>query len=52
MNSLNNDIKRIVQENYISGNLVVKVSVSDIKIIAEFERRIVSMAVRVIPPPE
>lgn len=48
--SLKNDIRRIVKENHITGNLKVKDSVSDIKIIAEFERRIVSMSVKISPP--
>lgn len=48
--SLKNDIKRIVNENYITGTLVVKDSVSDIKVNAEFERRVVSMSIKVTPP--
>jgi hypothetical protein len=48
--SLKSDVRRIVKENYISGHLSIKNSVSDIKIIAEFERRIVSMFIKVIPP--
>ncbi len=48
--SLKNDIKRIVKDNYIVGNLSIKDSVSDIKIAAEFERRAVSMSIKVIPP--
>ncbi len=44
------DIKKLVKENYIVGSLAVKNSVSDIKIKAEFERRVVSMSVKVIPP--
>ena len=48
--SLKNDIKRLIKENFISGTLSVKNSVSDIKIMAEFERRNVSMSVKVVPP--
>ena len=48
--SLKKDIRRVVNDNYLSGSLIVKDSVSDIKIIAEFERRMVAMSVRVIPP--
>ncbi|PCJ90014.1 MAG: hypothetical protein COA57_00235 [Flavobacteriales bacterium] len=48
--SLKNDIKRLVKENYLTGSLSVKNSVSDIKIITEFERRTVSMSVKVTPP--
>lgn len=48
--SLKNDIKKIVKENFITGNLNVKDSVSDIKIIAEFERRVVSMSIKISPP--
>ena len=48
--SLNQDKKRLIKQNYISGELQVKNAASNIKIIAEFERRIVSMSVRLIPP--
>ncbi|MDX2359398.1 MAG: hypothetical protein QNK23_01235 [Crocinitomicaceae bacterium] len=48
--SIKKDIVKLVKENYISGTLAVKNSVSDIKVKAEFERRIVSMGVKVIPP--
>jgi hypothetical protein len=48
--SLKNDIKRLVKENYLKGTLSIKNSVSDIKVIAEFERRNVSMSIKVIPP--
>ena len=48
--SLKNDIKRIVNENYITGTLAIKDSVSDIKVNAEFERRVVSMSIKVTPP--
>ncbi len=48
--SLKNDIKRLVKENYLKATLSVKNSVSDIKMIAEFERRTVSMSIKVIPP--
>jgi len=48
--SLKNDIKRLIKENYVTGTLSVKNSVSDIKVVCEFERRTVSMSVKVIPP--
>ena len=48
--SLKTDIKRLVKDNYLKGTLSVKNSVSDIKVIAEFERRTVSMSIKVIPP--
>ena len=48
--SLKNDIRKIVNENYITGTLAVKDSVSDIKVNAEFERRVVSMSINVTPP--
>lgn len=49
-NSLRDDIKRIVNDNYLKGTLSVKNSVSDIKLLVEFERRTVTMSVKVIPP--
>lgn len=48
--SLKNDIKRIVKENNVTGMLSVKNSVSDIKVNVEFERRVVSMSVKITPP--
>jgi hypothetical protein len=48
--SLKSDIKKIVKENYLSGTLSVKDSVSDIKVKAEFERRTITMGVKVTPP--
>lgn len=48
--SLKNDIRKIVNENYITGTLAVKDSVSDIKVNAEFERRVVSMSIKITPP--
>ncbi len=48
--SLKSDIKRVVKENNINGLLSVKNSVSDIKVVAEFERRVVSMSVKTLPP--
>ena len=49
-NSVKEDVRKLVQENYIQGSLSVRDSVSDIKIIAEFERRVVSMSVKIQPP--
>lgn len=48
--SLKKDVKRLVQDNYVSSSLSVKGAVSDVKVIAEFERRNVSMDVKLIPP--
>ena len=48
--SIKKDITRLVKDNHINGALAVKNSVSDIKISAEFERRMVSMSVKVTPP--
>lgn len=48
--SIKKDAARLVKENYISGSLTVKNAVADIKIIAEFERRMISMSVKVTPP--
>jgi len=48
--SLKSDIKRIVRENNVTGLLSIKNSVSAIRIAAEFERRTVSMSVKVLPP--
>lgn len=48
--TIKKDISRLVKDNYINGSLTVKDSVSNIKISAEFERRMVSMSVKVTPP--
>lgn len=48
--SLKKDISRVVKDNYIKGKLSVKNSISDIRIIAEFERRTVAMSIKAIPP--
>ena len=47
---IKNDIRKIVKENFIVGGISVKGAVSDIKIKADFERRVVSMSIKVIPP--
>ena len=44
------DINKIVKENYINGLLSIKNAVSDIKIKVEFERRVVFMSNKIIPP--
>jgi len=49
-NSLKEDISKLAKENVIIGSLSVKNSVSDIKTIVDFERRTVSMSVKLIPP--
>lgn len=48
--SLKKDIKKIIKDNCITGELIIKNTASDIKILAEFERRIVSMSVKLTPP--
>ena len=48
--SVKNDIKKIINENCITGELIIKNAASDIKLIAEFERRMVSMSVKLTPP--
>ena len=48
--SIKNDIKKLIEEQALSGNLSVKNSVSDIKIKLEFEIKSVAMSVRVLPP--
>lgn len=50
LNSIKADVKRLVKENYITSVISIKNSVSDIKINAEFERRIVSMSIKITPP--
>lgn len=48
--SLKKDIKRVVKENYLTSTLAIKNAVSDVKIVAEFERRVVSMDIKLTPP--
>ncbi|WP_108801537.1 hypothetical protein [Aquimarina sp. Aq107] len=48
--SVKNDIKKVIKDNYINGELVIKNAASDIKLMVEFERRIVSMSVKLTPP--
>lgn len=48
--SLKSDIANVIKRNSLCGILSVKNSVSDIKVLADFERRSVSMSVKVIPP--
>lgn len=49
-NRLKEDIKEIISDNYIAGGISIKGAVSDIKIKAGFERRVISMSIKVIPP--
>ncbi|GMN10389.1 hypothetical protein MTsPCn9_31450 [Croceitalea sp. MTPC9] len=49
-NSLKADIKRLVGSYTLLGSLSVKNSVSDIKVRLDFEKRTVSMSVKIIPP--
>jgi len=48
--SVKKDIKKVIKDNYLTGELIIKNSVSDIKIKAEFERRIVSISLKLTPP--
>jgi len=48
--TLKKDIKRLHTEHFIVWGLSVKNSVSDIKMIAEFERRTFSLSIKIIPP--
>jgi len=48
--SLKNDTKKLIKDNYLNGHLLIKNAVSDIKLTAEFERRIVSMGIKITPP--
>lgn len=49
-NSVKEDIRRLVKDQTLTGNLSIKNSVSDIKIKLDFELKSVSMSVKVIPP--
>ncbi len=49
-NSLKTDIKRLVDSAILLGGLSVKNSVSNIKIRLDFEKRTVSMSVKILPP--
>ena len=44
------DIRKIISNHLIKGNLSIKNSVSDIKILVDFEVKSVAMSVKVIPP--
>jgi len=48
--SVKTDIKKIISEQELIGNLSIKNSVSDIKIKVDFEIKTVSMSVKVTPP--
>jgi len=48
--SVKEDIRRVIKEQELFGNLSIKNSVSDIKIRVDFEVKNVSMSVKVIPP--
>ncbi len=48
--SINKDIRKVIKNNCLIGELAIKNSVSDIKITAEFERRLVSMSIKITPP--
>lgn len=48
--SVKNDVKRLIDEQALIGNLSIKNSVSDIKLKLDFEIKSVAMAVKVSPP--
>jgi len=48
--SVKNDIRKIIKDQVLFGNLSVKNSVSDIKIRVDFEVKTVAMSVKVSPP--
>ena len=48
--SVKNDIRKIVKDQELLGNLSIKNSVSDIKVRVDFEVKTVSMSVKVTPP--
>lgn len=48
--SIKSSSKKLIDEGYLSGNLSIKNSVSDIKIGLDFEIKSVSMSVKVSPP--
>jgi len=48
--SIKSDTKRIIKDHRISGLLSIKNAVSDIKISSDFERRLVSMSIKLTPP--
>ncbi len=48
--SIKNDAKRLIKYHRIQGLLSIKNGVSDIKVISDFERRLVSMSIKLIPP--
>lgn len=47
---LKKDINNVVEDNCIFGGISIKDSVSDIKIRADFERRVISMSIKIVPP--
>jgi hypothetical protein len=48
--SVKEDIRKIVKDNIIIGGVSVKNAVSDIKMKLEFDKRVVSMAIKITPP--
>ena len=48
--SVKKDIKKVIKDNCITGELIIKNAASDIKLMVEFERRIVSMSVKLTAP--
>ncbi len=48
--SVKKDIKKVIKDNCLNSELFIKNAVSDIKIMAEFERRIVAMSIKLTPP--
>lgn len=48
--SIKEDIRKIIKDQELLGNLSIKNSVSDIKLRVDFEVKTVSMSVKVLPP--
>lgn len=48
--SLQKDIKKVISDESINGTLIIKDAVSDIKLLADFARRTISMSIKITPP--
>lgn len=49
-NSVKEDVRKLIKDQTLQGNLSIKNSVSDIKIKIDFEVKAVAMSVKIIPP--
>ena len=49
-NRLANDVKKLKKEHSLSSKLKIKGAVSNIKVTADFDRRVISMSVNITPP--